>query len=432
MSGHELVDHYSEHLQRVGRILRHYRELYAQAERARDRVRMELAAARDDLAIAYLPDLTAEALADVASRAEFKKLQRRDPIQAMNHEKQVLERRIAEIEGDERWQRRQWLVGAHGEWTRELAEAQSLLAPWEEACARFEDQKHFLTLVELGYDTPDYGVSFLEARYWTFWASGDRICRELDMADFGDDVLPAYREVEAERAKWRAVVAEIQGRIDALHDLVRERDQAEARIPRLPEIYLQACQKAVAEFVGMADHQLLAQWNDAHREPNREVMLGLRRLSGLAAKLEALQDLMNTGIKPFIADMEARQAKFRRKATKFARPKHYRARHPHRYGDHKFGPKSDKYLLRADQALKLVRRLSEYDDYARFDLAHNAPELWFREMTGKRPSRLFPVYRKWYERQPGMRPKRAPKASSSSSAKAAVRASRSDDLGYLS
>jgi hypothetical protein len=430
LRGTELSKHYRDNGILARELVATYQALEAEIQAAKQQIEPELLQVLADLAEAYLPELTAAAIADVARRAGFKKLQQRDPLQAMAREDHLLKKQVAEIQGDEQYKRREWLVGTNGQLTGELAEATSMLEPWEEACGRFEQHEHFLSLVDTGYDTPDYRVGWLEARYWTFWAAGDRICRELDMDDFGDDVLPAYRQVEAERRRWREQVAQAAAKVEAVHELVRTHDQAVARIPRLTDIYLQASRQALASFLRQADPTLLAQWNDAHAAPERAITLGLRRMAGLRAKLDALTELADRGVRPFISDLEARQNKFARKAAKFARPKHARARHPDAYADPGFSAKSPKYRQRAAQAEQLVVRIVDYDRYDQFDVATNEPELWFREMTGKSPSRMFPSLWGWYDRHPSHRPQRV--RDDRGAAAAAAASAVQDDLGYLS
>ncbi|MFT7520251.1 MAG: hypothetical protein ACI9MC_002396 [Kiritimatiellia bacterium] len=431
--GPELSRHFSEHQRRADAIYGVYKELDARIVKAQHGLQSQLSSALGDLAEAYLQELTPASLVDLANRAGFKKLLRRDPLKAMAHERVVLLRRIAVIEADERYVRRQWLVGPNGEFTRALAEAQSLLDPWDETCEQFEQHKHFLTLIELGYDTPAYSVSWLEARYWTYWAAGDKICRELGMDDFGDDVEPAYELARVEREKWRGQVAAVNAKVDAVHELIREHDQSIARVARLPEIYLTASREAVVQFLGLADPPLLAQWNDGHARPDRAVTMGLRRVAGLRAKVEALQELQKRGVRPFMADMAQRLQKYRRKANKFARPKNNNVYFTDSHSDQKFAGKEGKYRQRAAQSDQLVTRILSYDAYDRFDVAVNAPELWFREMTGKRPSRMFPGLRGWYDRQHDARPVRAPDPDADLRAAQAVAAASSFvDLGYMS
>lgn len=429
-TGRQLAKHFEENVALVERVSTAWGEVSRRANVCRERVEAQLAEVLTALAEAYLQELTPAACGDVADRAGFKRLVQRDPLQAMAHEAERLRRRIAAIEADERHRRRQWLVGPHGELTRAVDEARGLLAPWEEACARYESLESFTDLLNQGYDTPAYQVSWLEPRYWVNWAAGDRICRELGLADFGDDVLPAWREVEAERTRWRTQVNLAEQRVDAVHELVRERDEAEVRLRDLPTIYLREARTALAGFLRMADVQLLHRWNAGHPRPEPTIGTLLPRLGGLRAKLDALDDLVDRGVNPLLHDLGARQHKYRRKIQKFSRPKHASRRHPADQQDLVFATKAERHLARAASTESLLEKLERYDRYDRFDVAGNAPELWFVEMVGRAPGPLLPELRSWYERHPDQVP--AHVRDDGSVGRVAVAFHGREDRGYVS
>ena len=80
----------------------------------------------------------------------------------------------------------------------------------------------------------------------------------------------------------------------------------------------------------------------------------------------------------------------------------------------------------------MADRVSSYDQYDRFEL-DNPPELWFYEFTGgKRPSRLTPSLRGWYERNPNRIPEHDTRDTIPRVAQAAPAQERLDELGYLS
>lgn len=56
----------------------------------------------------------------------------------MPRERKTLERELGQLEADERYARREYLVGPNGSVTRQIAETADLLAPWELECQRFE------------------------------------------------------------------------------------------------------------------------------------------------------------------------------------------------------------------------------------------------------------------------------------------------------
>lgn len=430
----QVANHYRQNLEDARALHHTWRQLQVEVQQTIEAVTAQEAEARTELAHAYMPELSREALKLLEQLTGFMVLSRRDPLTAMAKEQDVLKKTVQRINLDERYKRRQYLVGPHGELTQELLEARSMLEPWEETAARYEQLEGFMELVEVGYDTPDFSVGFFESRYWRYWATGDRICEELELDDFGDDVLPAWQEAVSKRDPWREEVRRISTRVEDVHALVMQHDQALARLPRLPELYLAACVDAVAEFLETADYPLLDEWARSTRPDDRAIRMGLRRAAGLGAKLAALEELMQSGIQPMLASLDQRMRKYDRKITKYRRPKYAYTQFSERDLDMKFQLKKDKYHQRAQKLGVLVGRLHRYDDYDRFDLA-NPPELWFVEMTGKTPSSQWPSLRSWYDtRYDGtLRHDDWDRDADAASAVVAAAAARElDDVGYLS
>ncbi len=425
----EVVLHYATSKRMADAVAMRWRALGSTVQAAIDKVTAEEESARATLAAAYLLELTPEALQRVEQLTGFRGFTRRDPLKAMAHEVEVLRKTIARIMGDERWQRRMYLVGPTGGLTAALAEAQSMLEPWEEECAKFEDLAGFLELYEVKYDTPAFGEFWYEPKYWKHWAAGDRICELLDKPDFGDDVLPAYEKVRVPREEWRGQVAAANAKIDEVHNLVQTRDAAEQRIPLLPDMYLAQCQHQLSAFFANADLGLLEEWIET-AGGDRGVQQVLRRCAGLKAKLDILQELRDRGISDQIAQFEGRAAKYARKATKFGRSKYHSRTFSSVDLDTKFREKLPKYESQPDKLTRQVARLMEYDDYGRFDL-NNDPELWYVTFTKKRPSRFTPRLRSWYERNPDAAPEYDADDLGGAVAEAAATFDR-HDTGYLS
>ena len=303
-----------------------------------------------------------------------------------------------------------------------------MLNPWQLECEKFESLDGFENLYTLGYDTPAYTIRWWEPSYWRYWAQGDAICDALELDDFGDDVLPAYEKVRKPRDQWKARREEVGVKIMAVHDLVKAHDQAQARTAQLPGVYLRESQEMLSKHLAMADPGLLAQWAGE----DRGLIMALRKLGGLQAKIDFLNDAIERGLAGFIADIEARASKYRRKVAKYQRAKHYSRRIPERELDRKFPGKVDKYLARCEKLALLSDRVIAYESYERFDL-DNPPELWFHEFTGgKSPSRLTPSLRRWYDANPGQRPRRDPTSTTRRAAAATPSSQRLEALGYLS
>jgi hypothetical protein len=319
----QIIRHYELNEADALGLLRAWRDLD-------DEVGVLLATARAErhtslatLAAAYLPRLDPNAFTRAQALTGYQGFARRDPLKAMAREKHVLRSTVAQIEADPRFTRRLLLVGPGGERTLALQEAREMLEPWEAACAPFEACEGWDELIATCYDTPHYSVPFFEKKYWTLWRLGDRACETLRMADFGDDVLPAFGAADAQRQIWRRQVAEAEAAVAEIHSLVQTRDQAEARIPRLPELYLQACQGQLAEYLATADLALLEQWlKDDAEAPDRGILMALRTAAGAAAKVRLLDELRSEGIARSIGQLLTRRQKFAAKSAKYGRAKY--------------------------------------------------------------------------------------------------------------
>lgn len=369
-----------------------------------ERVREALGKAALGLAGAYLPALERPVVERAARLTGYRGFQQRDPFAAMEREAQTLKKTIARIVATDEYRRREALVGPYGTLAKAVQEARDMLAPWAEECRRYEDLPGWQELIDTAYDTPAFDVSFLEPRYWRLWARGDEACAALGLDDFGDDVLPAWKKVEGERARWREEVARAEAKVKAVHELVREHDQALQRIPRLPEVTLGKCRSALAEWLKRADVGLLGEWLRKEGE-DRGIQMALRELAGNRAKEDFLQETLAKGIGAAAADLRDRKSKLVRKAAKYGRPKNYGVV----VSDAELAPGLEEKLVRmraeTDRLRAQVDRMVAYDRYDRFDL-DNDPELWWIEFTGHRPGRFNPGLRDWYTRHPDVRVRR--------------------------
>ncbi len=432
----DIIRHY-EHNEAVAlQLVTQYDELADELAGTIGNLKMVASEARATLALAYLAVVEKAALERTEKLTGYRGFSRRDPLKAMNRERQVLQRTIAEVEQDERYRKRAILTGPGGALTEGVQEARDMLAPWETDCGRFESLQGFMDLLDLGYDTPEFELEFWQPSYWAVWANGDAICEALGMDDFGDDVLPAYKRVAGHRAIWQQQLTEAEQKVRDVHDLTQRRDQAEARIPRLPEIYLEQCHKQLAAYFADADLSLLEMWLRAEAgEPDRGVLMALRRAAGAAAKVTFVQELLDEGVRPALRGFRERKGKYVRKARKYQRGKYHGMSFSERDMDQGFQAKRSKYTQRPAKIRRLVRRIAEYEAYSRFDLSNNDDEAWFIEMTRKSPPSLLPKTRRWYEQHSTTEARHdelIEEMKHEAIAEATAAVAEADDLGYLS
>jgi hypothetical protein len=154
----------------------------------------------------------------------------------------------------------------------------------------------------------------------------------------------------------------------------------------------------------LADFGLLEQWAAQDAGADRAIVIGLRTVAGLKAKVDVLADLINAGIPQVRGSLRLRAEKYGKKSVKYARPKAARRRIADNELDHAFEDKFGRLRTQRDKTLSLIRRIEAYDRYDRFSL-DNEPMLWWHELSGGRPtSALVPRYQRWYASHPGLQP----------------------------
>lgn len=400
IQGRQAVTHYQQRRQQATELANSYEGLRQHIDARRAEIREQGKAARLELARVYLTELSPEAFERAARLTGFQGFERRDPLAAMNHERGVLEKTIARIGADERYQQREILAGPDGTLITKLAEVHEMLEPWVAECQKFEQHDGFAELVFIGYDTPRFEGKWWQSTYWKQWASGDRICQALGMGDFGDDVLPAYTRCSEQRAFWQGEEQTIRAKLKEIHDLTWEHDVAVARIPDLPTLYLEQSQEYLAEYLADADAGLLEEWAAQSGEDHRGITMALRKATGLKAKDTLLHELQEDGIAALAAELRGRATKYQHKIAKFSRPKNSWMTFDDNVLDHGFDAKYAKLRERQAKLQMLVDRVHAYDDYHRFRL-DNDPELWWLEMTRKQPPSMMIRTHKWYERNAG-------------------------------
>lgn len=397
------VEHYHERREQALEALSWYDELQAKVRAVGARSDAEHQAACLELARAYQQSMDAAALARVESLTGYLGFKRHDPLKAMEHERHVLETTIKRIENEDRYRRREELAGPDGTIRSEIAQAKEMLEPFENECAKFESLVGFDELVEVGYDTPEFAGRFWQADYWRHWAAGDRICKELGMDDFGDDVLPAYWKVAQQRNFWKDELARHESALVEIHQLVQKHDEAQARLPGLAAVYLAGCQEQLAKHLAGADIGLLEEWRQRGAPHDRGLEMALRKVSGLRAKSNMLRALHDQAVATAVQDLRERESKYARKASKFGRPKYWNRAVAESELDPKFGDKLPKLQDRVQKLEKMVDRIDRYDDYQRFSL-ENDQSLWWYEFTRSRPPRELSRLRNYYDRHPELEP----------------------------
>lgn len=399
VSGQQVADHYRAQANTLGGLIAGHRQLLGTLKERDDILQKELLDARRELASVYLKALDDANLELTAKLTGFQGFQRRDPRIAREQERKVLASGVAKLEADDRYQRRDVLAGPDGTLTQELNQNKETFAPLQAACDRFEAMPDFAELIAIGYDTPQFQEKWWHASYWKHWSAGDRICRELGMKDFGDDVIPAYNKVAEPRNFMKLEVERLDKQITEIHDLVRQHDQMAERLARLDEIYLTEAQEFLGEHLMNADAALLEQWAQEQPDILRAVQMGVRKIAGITAKRSILVDMAQSGIPQTIQQLEQRQAKAYQKYNKFSRPKYAYSSFPDQFISDGFDEKSRNMRTQIDKLERRVDTLMANQNYAGFDL-RNDSYLWWWYFMESAPPRYAPHYYDYYQRNP--------------------------------
>lgn len=399
VSGHQVAEHYRSQADTLARLIGAHREMLATLKQRDEALTRELLQARQELASVYLQAIDDANLERVARLTGFQGFQRRDPRIAREHERKVLQSSIAKIEADTKYQQRDVLAGPDGTLSQELNQNKETLAPLQAECDRFESLESFAELIAVGYDTPSFQEKWWHASYWKHWAAGDRICKQLDMKDFGDDVIPAYQRVAEPRNFMRSEVERLDKAIGEIHALVQQHDQLAERLARLDEIYLVEAQDFLGEHLMNADAALLEEWAKAEPDLIRAVQMGVRKIAGIQAKRSILVDMTQSGVPQTIQQLEQRQAKAYQKYNKFSRPKHAYAYFDDRMINDGFDDKARNMNAQLDKLNRKVDHLMANQNYAGFDL-RNDSYLWWWYFMESAPPRYAPHYYDYYQRNP--------------------------------
>jgi hypothetical protein len=399
VSGHQVAEHYRAQASTISGLIAGHRQLLDNLKQRDDELQAQLIAARRELASVYLKAIDDENLARVSKLTGFQGFERRDPRQAREQERKVLQSGVTKLEADERYQKRDVLVGPDGTLTQELQQNRETLAPLQIQCDRFETLADFAQLIAIGYDTPNFEDKWWHASYWKHWAAGDKICKELGMKDFGDDVIPAYQKVAEPRNFMKGEVARLDKQITEIHDLVRQHDQLADRLARLDAIYLEEAQDFLGEHLMNADAALLEEWAKPEGELLKPVQMGVRKIAGIQAKRSIIVDMAQSGVPQMVQQLEARQQKAYAKYNKFARPKHSYSVFNSDMVNDGFDDKARRMQEQIDKTNRRVDHLMANQNYAGFDL-RNDPYLWWWYFMESAPPRYAPHYYDYYQRNP--------------------------------
>jgi len=273
--------------------------------------------ARRELLQALIPALTPEAILRAAELSGYGPLRQPEPIlQALERERSSIERRLAAIADDERFTNRELLRDPRvGTLTRRVAELEEYAAEFREVVARCQHPR-LERLIETGYGTPSYSVSWWRASYYGDWKAGDEIlARFPDKKDFAG-VLAEYQQAREVLTVYDADLVEARRQIAEGEALEREHTELSEKLTTLAHRHLLDLRDRTGRFLEDTGLAKVA----ARLAADPELELLAVRFDGLSRQKEYLAGIARQQ-EAQVAALSQDLEKARRTLSKWVRPK---------------------------------------------------------------------------------------------------------------
>jgi hypothetical protein len=356
---------------RLGEIQRTHRT-------ERHTLEAERAGVLADLTKALLPDLTPETLRLAGDETGFLPLRNDDPPGQREAERRALSARLAEIEADPRFDQRELLRAPRvGQLTRQVDELEEYRAPMAETLARAAHPR-LARLIEVGYGTSSYQVAFWRMSYYRDWAAGDEIlARFPDKKSFADLREEMTQATETLRV-YDQKLGELRAEIAAGEALEREHEERRQALETVDARHLETWRSRLAEHIGAVDAATLA----TRLAGRPEVAPMLVRADGLGKKLEYLDQIVDSQIRPLENDLLAEDRKLLADMNKNANPKKAGLRFDEETMRKRFQDRPAKIRRRWDTAVGTYQTVYVFDRYDQGSLIRDF--LWWDLITDGR------------------------------------------------
>jgi predicted CopG family antitoxin len=368
---------------------RKHQSLVKSLEQTRDEALNELAAL-------YLPAWTRESFAPIPALTGYRQFEVNSPFEEAEQRRQRLSSLVATIESDERYRRREQLLDpVAGELTLKVAEAEKQLKFFNDSLSPYKEEPEFLGLVERGYDTVDYSVTWSELRYYSDWKYGDLIAEKFGKQSFRE-VLDDYLRLKEARDEYKNDFLAVKKEKGEVEDLIENRAQALSGLETLEADTLNACRQQLREHLAYIDRDELVTWSAA----SADVVGVIKRVHGIEKKIEYLDELTRRYLHTEREQLIAAMTKLNAKVEKYSRPKHAYSVIPYEETSRWLKGPTEKLGARRDRFQESYRRVYEFDRYDVYDYARDM--LWWDLMTdGRIDGDFIPEVQAWREQHPG-------------------------------
>jgi hypothetical protein len=352
--------------------------------------------ALDELAALYLPAWTRESFAPIPALTGYRQFEVNSPFEEAEQRRQRLSSLVATIESDERYGRREQLLDpVAGELTLKVAEAERQLKFFDDSLSPYEAEPAFPGLVERGYDTVDYKLTWSDFQYYRDWKSGDLVDEKFGKQSFRE-VLEDYLRLKEARDEYKNDFQAVRKEKGEVEDLIENRAQALSDLETLEADLLKACRQRLREHLAYIDRDELVTWSAA----SPEVVGTIKRVHGIEKKIEYLAELMRRYLHTEREQLIAAMTKLNAKVEKYSRPKHAYSVIPYEEANRWLKGPTEKLGARRERFQESYRRVYEFDRYDVYDYARGM--LWWDLMTdGRIDGDFIPEVQAWREQHPG-------------------------------
>jgi hypothetical protein len=347
------------------------------------------------LAAAVLPGLNEAAFERAARLTGFVAGRQQDPIAAMQAEARALQERIAAIEADERYVKRELLAAPRtGELQLKIAELEEFRAPAAEVVARGAHPR-FRHLLDVGYGTDAYKVPFWRLSYYRDWKAGDEIVAEWPGKETFAAVREEYLTAAESLATFDASLAPLRQQVADIAGLEQDLADKQQLLETLPDRHLGAWRQRLVDHLQSLDPAWLAD----RLAGEQDVELLFKQADGLLKKAEYLDAVAGRQAAEHRAALVEEDRALKRDLDKLARPKNAGRQFP----DDKF---QKRFVDRPARMRKLWQRTSRtYDTvyvFDRWDRGRLVDDfLWWDLMTdGRLDGNFIPDVQRFHTGHP--------------------------------
>lgn len=315
-------------------------------------------------------------------------------------EKEQLGKRIAAIEADGKFQKRDYLLApGTGVISSQIAEVEPMYEEASSYCAALENKRRFSELAARRYGTPDYPhrglLRFFNTEFLQDWRNADVIEEAMQGKPFAE-ILEQYDDAKNRRMVFGQTIAELRAQQAEIEGLAAEHDEKQRLLTTTDERYMLRAASFTGEWLrGAPPAEITAMLSAAGAETDEA-----QRADGLEHQIDYIRGLAEK----VTAD---RNALVEKSAAITQEAMRYKA-DPHRFRNKRWeqGSFSRKFTRDAGRYDKLYGKYERtgetiyvFNDYGRGSMLGDF--LWWDVMTdGRLDGNFIPEVNEYYASHP--------------------------------